>query len=167
MSEPEHVAAPDVDGQRRHSTSPSLDHGGGHLTGGQRRSSYRALLGRWCRLADDIGIDEELQRTAASALHRLCRADRDAWDVWIWLALQEHLYREGHDVAWMDEHVRLVCPHCHADLRWEVTPRGTLPRCPSDCDNGHYQHREIAARVRRVFNTAFDADLGEGDLQVL
>lgn len=89
------------------------------------------------------------------------------WDVWVWIALQERLHRKGHDVDWMDDHVALVCPHCHADLRWDLTPRGTLPRCPSDCDNGDYQHTVIDERIRHVFNAAFDADLSRGDLEML
>lgn len=154
LSEETHYAA---GRPQHHSTSDDPGHGG-LLTNGALTSSRRALVRhfRECH-SRHAAADSALHRAAAGGVARLKRADRDAWDVWLWTALHEHLARRDFAVDWMAAHAEPRCPQCAGPLAWSAGPDGTpRARCRGSCRDDGDRYPALRSRVLDLHNAAFD-----------
>ena len=141
------------------------------LTTGADKSSKTALKVFFRRTQRSERADGEMDR---DLLHRAARhietlkRETEARDEWIWYALCERLHREDFEVAWMRKHVDPVCPHCGGELTADVAPKNeVLPKCGVNCrDDDRFLKGDIAAIIRRTYNTAFDDPVERGHLQI-
>lgn len=153
----------DADGQAWRAVRSDDTHDGateGLLTNGSVQSTRTALLDYFRRChRRSSEPDEALYGTVSLALWRLKRVAEgaQAWDVHIWYALQHHLARSGHDVAWMGSYATLRCPDCHGTLAYRTVGDGVVARCGTRCtDRRDDRLTAIRETVATLYADAFE-----------
>lgn len=162
LSDPEHY---DERGRRYRAVEdgPTARDRAGLLTNGRVESSYEGLLAHFRQCHErHHDHDDVLYRRAALALRRLKRAasGRQSADRHVWLALRYRLRQDGHEVAWMYDHVALRCPDCHGRLEFVAIQDGpTLGRCGTNCDGlSSDRLATIRSLAASLYATAFDTE---------
>lgn len=134
----------------------------GELTTGELVSSCTALISYFRRCQQKASADYYVDLYGKSAVDiRRLKSETNAWDVWIWYALAEHLDRRGFDASWMPHFAEPRCPRCSSRLRYEPSATG-YPNmiCGASCGNETASDRtvEIYERIKDVYNATFTDD---------
>ena len=145
----------------------------GELSNGDLCSSKRALIGYFRRCHQHHHeTDQSLYCKAALELTRLKRTANgtETWDIYIWYALSERLFRRGYDVKWMAAYGEPRCPDCAGRLKYEVVHDNLVAFCGTNCTGQRTDRlKQVCETVVGLYGRTFSDDslLGVGDLHLL